>query len=211
MIKNGKNKSLGLRFGKTGGNPSSQKTKVCAFTLIELLVVIAIIAILAAMLLPALGRAKQKAQSLTCMNNLKQLTLGWLEYASDNNSHLALDGDQTHPAFGTPVSPTMLPGGTNFVWAAGNMQQYSPLWTNYLEASSLFPYVKTVSIFHCPTDTSVINEGRGLVYPTYSQLFHELLLGSDRSLDQCWATGDPQLFQGHGSLHTRTVHDICYD
>src|SRR5215469_5957338 len=67
------------------------KARQCAFTLIELLVVIAIIAILAAILLPVLNRAKQKALAVDCLNNMKQLQTAYLMYVSDNEDRLPLN------------------------------------------------------------------------------------------------------------------------
>lgn len=165
------------------------KTTKRAFTLIELLVVIAIIAILAGMLLPALAKAKTKAQGIMCMNNTKQLMLAWMLYANDHE-------DRVVSNFG--VTETGGENGANGpfgTWVANVMSWgIEPSNTNvaHITAALLGPYMaKNVQAYKCPADKflSSAQRARGWTARSRSLSMNAFIGPFNRNKNDTWAKG----------------------
>ena len=172
--------------------PAREARRFRGFTLIELLVVIAIIAILAALLLPALSKAKMKAQTIQCLNNAKQLQMAYELYSTDNGDRLM---DNT-------VSGVASPGDQ--AWIKGNVQQWVSDYADHPRQGVLFPYNASLGIYRCPASHAFV---KGLGWGSSAQVLHNrsysvsVWLGSNPSLAN-------QIAQKYSAIHSPTKTSV---
>ncbi|HEX3627357.1 MAG TPA: prepilin-type N-terminal cleavage/methylation domain-containing protein [Verrucomicrobiae bacterium] len=137
------------------GSSRRDSARFDGFTLIELLVVIAIIAILAAMLMPVLHSAQERAKTVQCLNNKKQMAMGWVMYSGDNNDWIMPNADES--------------ASTSNAWVVGTLKWAANTTDNtniyFLQNSILGNYytTKAVGLYKCPDDILKCNEGGALM------------------------------------------------
>ena len=162
------------QLGHLTSGSRGERDAAHGFTLIELLVVIAIIAILAALLLPALAHAKVKAQGIQCMSNLKQLQLAEQMYPDDNLQVLPPPGDD--------FSTAWVSGWMNF--AANNRANYDTKLLTDPQYARFAPYLKSVGVYRCPADRSM-TKVNGVLTPRMRSMSMSQAFDCDRPLPNC--------------------------
>lgn len=167
------------------------EARTTAFTLIELLVVIGIIAILAAMLLPALDKAKLRTRGIQCMNNHRQLALAWRMYSDDNNEVL-LFASESHDWDKLWTK--------DYAWVSGTLDPRYPDRDDWdpeltIKRSPMLPYCgNSLAIWKCPADFSTVNIGTEQ-HPRVRSISMNVYLGGwggtygnwDRSMGAIWS------------------------
>jgi prepilin-type processing-associated H-X9-DG protein len=146
------------------------------FTLIELLVVIGVTATLTVLLVPSWAMSKSRGQNARCLSNLRQLSVAWIAYASDNRGKLVPNGAENNEP-SSPTDPNAKPGGPLAQWCPGRQDEITGFLSpstlpstqpnigyEWLELGLIYAYVNNVAVYKCPADISA-NNSFGAQYP----------------------------------------------
>jgi prepilin-type N-terminal cleavage/methylation domain-containing protein/prepilin-type processing-associated H-X9-DG protein len=135
-----------LEIQNKGKHPKNRGLFITGFTLIELLVVIAIIAILMAILMPALNRAREQGKRAVCLNNVKQLGLAWVLYADDNGGKIVYSDIGYPGTLGVTTWWVHWPGAVDEGPDTFTIEQ----WEKAIRKGQLWPYTKSMQLYKCP-------------------------------------------------------------
>jgi prepilin-type N-terminal cleavage/methylation domain-containing protein len=188
---------------------AKQERRRNGFTLIELAVVLATVALLAAMLLPALAQTRQNSQVIECLANERQLSTAALMFANDNSDSLVPIGSlafqpaslAVNPLTDPAVARLLQPGGSLAQFCPGNLQNtmmtVGPYYNNWIKAGLLYPYIQNIAVYKCPADLSRCPYGAS---PTFAR-------PSCRTYSVNCYVGGMQLWNGNYKLY-RKVSDM---
>jgi prepilin-type N-terminal cleavage/methylation domain-containing protein len=168
----------------------SARARRCGFTLVELLVVVGIIAILLAILLPSLSKARKQAQTAACLSNQRQLVAACIQYANEHNGLLPFTGFYDGPF------PTWLYGNVQTMVGKQDEVQKGQLW----------PYLKVTGVYHCPADTGPWPNGSVNNLSTYCMNGAASAYKDNRNVGLRYILFHPDdfLFWVFSSTHTNT-------